>query len=367
MAKRVKEESNDEDYEFVPPDFDEDAFIHKEMVGFRTTSTLIAVGIVAALLSWLLYPMVGMGNIGWFVGLAIFGAAFYGLKILFKALKFDISHYGRREWLGNGFLLFFTWLAFFMIFLNPPISDYAEPEMSIYASPSVAVAGKEVRLDLFVSDNDAFSDPTFLITDSAGRTLATQAELVEVTHGHYQYTNTLPAGSYTVQASTTDDADHMTQLNMTLGVLDAVVDVRLADLTDPTEELFVQLPTGLDIYGVYADMDGDVNTRDDRVWFEYREDRGGWEATANYRGWKAGANNFTLIVEEKNRFEGLTLVQGGIIKSGPFEVNVDNPGDYKGGEPKRVNKINPPTRQIPGLEVPIIIGGLAAIAIARRK
>lgn len=370
MAKRVKGESEEKEgsYEFMPPDFDEDAFIHKEMTSFRTTSTLIMVGIVAAAISALLFGIAGGQGTGWFVGLGIFALSFATLRPLFRALKFDISHYGRREWLGNGLLLFFAWLAFFMIALNPPISDYASPHVAIYASPSVVEVGEPFSLDIFLADNDRFDTPLFSIVADNGTMVAEFSDLVKLDKAHYRYSGALPAGSYTVTASTTDPAGLIGTHNLTLGVVADVVNLHLADLADPTEELFVQLPTGLNVYAVYADMDGKVTTTQDRVYFELKEDRGGWEATANYKGWSAGTNNFTIMVEEKNRFEAQTIVPGGILRDGPHSVEVTNPGEYSKGQPKSANPTNVPSRQVPGLELPILIGGLVAVAfVARRR
>ncbi|MFA5944900.1 MAG: hypothetical protein WC876_10595, partial [Candidatus Thermoplasmatota archaeon] len=108
-------DGKDSDYEFIPPDFDEDAFIHREMVSFRTTLLLFLWGIVAAAVSWGAFAAMGGVKTGWLVGLGIAAVFFLGLKSVFTMLKVDIKHFGRREWLGTGALYFFTWLSFFII------------------------------------------------------------------------------------------------------------------------------------------------------------------------------------------------------------------------------------------------------------
>ncbi len=366
MAKRKGGEESEESYEFVPPDFDEDQFIHKEMVSFRTTSTLIVVGILAAVISWLLFPTVGEG-MGWWVGILVAGAAFAALKPLYKALKFDISHYARREWLGTGFLMFFTWLAFFMILLNPPFSDHAAPTVDVFTSPNAVQEGGQLTIDLFVRDNAGIEAFTFEVNNGTA-TLAGKDDLTSLGNGHYRYVMTAPAGMLAVTATAEDAKGHSTAASKEVLVEPGLVTFDKPDVLTRTTIALVTVPDSLNVYAVYADGDGDVATRGDRVWFQHDEALGGWKATSNFAGWDEGENTFTLIVEERNRFEGQTLVPGGILRDGPHTMTVENPGDFKGGQPKRANPTVAPALEVPGVEVPLLIAGLVAVAlVARRK
>ena len=98
MASEKKEskDGKDPDYEFIPPDFDEDAFIHKELVSFRTTSILFVWGIVAALVSWAIYGPMGADRGAWFAGLAVCAAFGFSLKVLYTQLK-EIGRASCRE------------------------------------------------------------------------------------------------------------------------------------------------------------------------------------------------------------------------------------------------------------------------------
>ncbi len=366
MAKRKGGDEPEESYDFIPPDFDEDGFIHKEMVSFRTTSTLVAVGILSAIVSWLVFPAVGEG-LGWWVGLLIAAAGFAALKPLYKVLKFDISHYGRREWMGNGFLMFFTWLAFFMILLNPPFSDHAAPTVDIYTSPNVVQAGDELVIDLFVRDNSDVEEFSFLLSNGTAQ-LADQDMMESLGGGHYRYRAIVDAGAYSIAASGLDGAGHETTVDLSIEVLEDVIDFDAPPILSRASPAVVTLPDELDVYAVYADKDGALSTRDDRVWFQFDEAVGGWRVNSNFAGWNEGENTFTLVVEEKNRFQGQTLVPGGILTDGPHTLDVENPGEFTGGKPKKANPTTAPPLQVPGLEAPLAIIGLAGVAlVARRK
>src|SRR5688572_26885864 len=149
-GKESRGDGKDSDYEFIPPDFDEDAFIHRELVSFRTTLILFLWAIVAAAVSWAAFAGMGGADTGWLVGLAIAAAFFLGLKRIFALLKVDIAHFGRKEWLGTAALYFFTWLSFFIIAINPPVSDFAPPRVEVLPAPHAQLADGTVSVHLFV-------------------------------------------------------------------------------------------------------------------------------------------------------------------------------------------------------------------------
>lgn len=371
MGKGDKGKEPEQDYEFVPPDFDEDAFIHKEMVSFKTTSTLILVGILAAVVSWLVFAPVGGEGTGWFAGLAIVAIAFAALKPLYRVLHFDIGHYGRREWIGTAFLMFFTWLAFFMILLNPPFSDNAPPSVHLHASPLVAEAGDEMQLHVFVVDNDRVADVDMRVVAANGSVVASKDDFVAAGHGQRTLTMSLPAGEYVLRAEGIDRAGHDTSGNRTFRVVDDAVEVTIDDLNERADAIFVSVDPALppsEIWAVYADLDHDPATMQDRVYFAYDKNFDRWAAGSNFQGWSDGTNNFTIFVEERNRFEGQVLVPGGILRDGPHQIEVVDPGQNDDARP-RANPTQPRARDIPGAELPLLLAGVvgAAFVIRRRS
>lgn len=364
--KRAEEPEETEGYEFIPPDFDEDAFIHKEMVGFKTTLAVFLVGILAAVVSWGLFLAVDGARVGWLIGLAVFTAFFAALKPLYRALRIDVSHYKRREWIGSAFLLFFTWLAFWLILINPPVSDFAAPDVAAYASPGVTQTGGEVRFDVFYKDNEGVRERQFELVGPDGATLATTDDLRRIDDTHYRYTATgLGAGTYTYTAAGTDARGHVGQANGTVEVRDQALEVFTGDLTTPTGSVVVSMPLEPgQVYAAYLDLEGG----DGRVYLEHDEKVGGWTATRNFAGWQAGNNTFTVVVEQPNRFEGQTLVPGGVIRSDrTYEVQVNQPGDYSGSIPDRPNRVRAPAHDVPGPGLPLLLAGVVAVAVVARR
>lgn len=360
VAKRNKAEepAEGEDYQFIPPDFDEDQFIHKEMVSFHTTVTLFFAGIVAAIASWGAFAALDGARTGWLVGMVILAITFAFLRPLFRALKIDIAHWARREWIGTGFLMFFTWLAFFIMLVNPPISDFADPQANLYVTPTTPIAGETVDLDLFLHDNDAVASHMSTLTGPNG---IIALDLAVVGADHERASLNLAPGDYTwhvhVEDARARSADVWHNFTVASSGLQVTID---ADDIYPVQ---ARVPGDADAYwAVYAEIAGG-----DRVYLEYEDRVGAWVATSNFEGWNAGSNNFTVIAEEKNRFDGNTLLEGGTHENGPHSLTVTSPGDYDDSVPRRANPTEPPVVNIPGLEVPLLLAGLLAVAFVVRR
>ena len=64
------------------------------------------------------------------------------LKWMLPVFKIDVSEYKRKDWLGHGATFFFSWLAFWILLLNPPFADLTSPTIV-----KVAIDGAIVGCD----------------------------------------------------------------------------------------------------------------------------------------------------------------------------------------------------------------------------
>ena len=127
MARRKrKEESPD----WVAPEFDEVGYMRQEMGAARASVATIVWAIVGAGVSFLLfavYPPLA------FVGGLAMG---FGLYFMLPLFGIRINAFKRRDWFGHGMIYFFSWLAFWIIMLNPPFGDFTDPTINaISVSP----------------------------------------------------------------------------------------------------------------------------------------------------------------------------------------------------------------------------------------
>jgi hypothetical protein len=375
----------EENYEFIPPDFDEDAFIHKELVSFRTTLILFLWAIVAAAVAWGAFAAMGGAKTGWLVGLGIAALFFLGLKRIFAMLKVDIKHFGRREWLGTAALFFFAWLSFFIIAINPPVSDFAPPRVELVSSPVAQLPGGNVSVHLFVEDNVALDSHSFELV-SGGQTIASTGDLVELGHGHYRYDSAgLQPGTYIVRGSAVDTRGHAGNHSATFAVSEGLVDYSAPSggaLSGPADRIVVttgQLPT------CPTNKNGEVNTHDACIrtvrlettaggtvtlkWDDQAissdPKQGAWTATKQNAGWSTGNNTFDVVVEFADRYEGSVRFDGGAIRDGPHSVDVRGaPGNDTVVPAQDPGKT---TRKVPDLGLPLLAVGLLAAGLLSRR
>ena len=121
MAKKRRRESNEpvEEYEFVPPEFDEKEFLLKDLYGTKVlmvvTVLAIAIGILAACLHKALSDY-------WWVGLILMFLALAAMKQLLILLRFRADLLEQKTMIGNYMLFFFLSLGIWIILLNPPFA-----------------------------------------------------------------------------------------------------------------------------------------------------------------------------------------------------------------------------------------------------
>lgn len=144
MAKKRKRDKEEkEEYEFRPPDFDEKEFLKKEMSDTRTAVLTIiyavAFGVIAGLITM---AAPGLAGVGFAVGVA----GMVLLRYIYPMMKVDISTFQKRNWLGNLGTYFFTFLAIWVLLLNVPFSDHADPTVEkviVWVGAEGAVQGAE--------------------------------------------------------------------------------------------------------------------------------------------------------------------------------------------------------------------------------
>src|SRR2546426_1806026 len=112
----------DKSPDWKPPEFDEVEFMHKEMRAAKATILVVLWTVPSALLSFGL-TVAGAPIVAFFAGIGMM----FLVKWIFPILKVDISQYKRKDWLGHGATFFFSWLAFWILLLNPPFADLTAP------------------------------------------------------------------------------------------------------------------------------------------------------------------------------------------------------------------------------------------------
>lgn len=368
--------ADDKDQEdFQPPKFDEDAFVHREMVSFRTTAILFAWGIIAALLSWIGYTALDGAQSAWYLGLLICAVFGYALKFLFPRLGADIAHFKRKDWFGTGALFFFTWLSFFLVAVNPPLGDHSPPQIEMALSPAVPAPGQDAVLTVLAADNTGVQgDPTFVIKRGQADVPFT---VENKGHGIYNLSlSGVAAGSYDVTVTAQDGGGRATTATHAFKVQEVLTVFPPRDNVFKLPEEAITVKSTTPFCGVNATkpclVGVTLESTDNRnITMRYKEDVGGWSATVNHAGWVKGANNVTVKAHFQDTFVSAKRVPGGAATAGPYNLDVQlDPGTYvpdaKNGGP--LNQPAAPKRHTPGFDVLWVLPVVLGIAfLARRK
>jgi hypothetical protein len=158
MAKKKRKEPKEV---FKEPEFDEVEFMRNEMTSTKASIVAIIYAIPVAIVSFGL-TVAGLAAVGFLVGII----AIFMLKYLFDMLKVSTEGFEKKTWFMQGALTFFVWILVWILLLNPPFSDVAEPTI------------KDVEM-WQQSPNGSWTNRTVL----------------QLSGGSYQPGNPLPAGS----------------------------------------------------------------------------------------------------------------------------------------------------------------------------
>ena len=120
LARRKRK--GKESFAFKVPEFDEVAFLKREVEGAKAAMITLGYAFAVALASWTL-TLVGLALVGGLLGFV----ALYGLRYLYPLSGIDLSRFDWKLWAGNGAIHLFAWFAFWVLLLNPPFLDVAPP------------------------------------------------------------------------------------------------------------------------------------------------------------------------------------------------------------------------------------------------
>lgn len=127
MARRKRKE---EESDWAAPEFDEVTYMRKEIEGGRAALATVGWAIIGAVVSFLLYSV--HPGLAFFAGIAVG----FGMYLVLPLTGINIEPFKRRDWFSHGSVYFFSWLAFWILLLNPPFGDFTNPTIqAISVSP----------------------------------------------------------------------------------------------------------------------------------------------------------------------------------------------------------------------------------------
>lgn len=166
MAKRKKREEEEEEEEaFEFPEFDEEEYMKKQISKGKAAIITVAIAPLFSLASMEVFKFTLDWTFGFIVGI-------FGLIMLIPILGFigiDTDKLGKKGYAMNWGMYFFTWLAVWIILINPPVNDFAEPTVNDF-EVHVLMDGQWKPLeDVELNNTEEYDiNVTAVVTDNVG-------------------------------------------------------------------------------------------------------------------------------------------------------------------------------------------------------
>jgi hypothetical protein len=192
VKKKAKKSEEEEEKEFGPPPFDLKKFYLTETEGAKSTIISVIWGIIMSLVSAAIFIATGHDfAIGAVAGV---GAAL-ALKPLFDMAKVITKDFDKMKWLGAGFSYLLTWLAFWILMVNPPLMDLSPPGIK-NSTPLRQELGSPIKIVFKATDNSGIASLSMDVRTPSGTELS-YTEIPEVSdHLYRQDLNFTALGNY---------------------------------------------------------------------------------------------------------------------------------------------------------------------------
>lgn len=386
MAKKRKEPIDEEEKtdKLNLPKFNEAEFVAKEKRNIKALYISFALGFVMALICFGFWALLKGNFLRWELVLLLGVVNASWLRYLFVRFKIDVSQFTRKNWMSTYLTYFFGWLIIFIVLVNPPFYDDADPIVEISALPGMQEPGGNVKIVALILDNVEVQkdDIVFTLIDPWGTT--TQPSFTYQEH-IFTYTQETPSNytdtplTYTYQLNATDPSGHTTSKNGTftftedaLRLVSSITEgIRSGDKILFKADEAIDSP---DNFRVYYTINGEeINaTRDDA------NDREMYETSAEYIGWQENSNQTIQLYAEV--YEYFTNIEQSfsntIIDTDTYSFSTGTDSDIgtleSPNSAKELGYSLPSQEQLlatPGFELLAVLGAVAIclILIGRKK
>ncbi len=166
MAKRriIREESEEEEPEedkkrpaFKPPEFDETEFLQTENRSAKLIYISLATALVAGIVTFGFMTLLHSMGVGGLFTIPLIIPVIFAFVAVYMFTRFgiDVKNLEWKKWLENGFMYVVAWFAVWLLSMNPPFSDFADPTI---AEPLIEVMVADDHVYHYLGDDMYLDD-----------------------------------------------------------------------------------------------------------------------------------------------------------------------------------------------------------------
>jgi len=342
--------------EFKIPEFDKEEFLKEEKRKAKTTFVSFLFGIVMAIICHFLWLSLD-ASIRWplcfFLAIASIG---FMAKIL-QILNIDISQFSKKEWAGSIAFYFFTWLAIFILSLNPPFYDASPPKIELVLLPEIQQNGSILVL-AHITDNAGLRDVHIKIDNTS----------YEMEKDGTVYVFNYSGKNADFEVVAIDENGNEASKNGKFLFKEDLIKVetekeRLS--SDDKIEIWVMKNISKENFRVFYRINGyEINATKDG------EENGyiAYITTPAYEGWeKNSQNEIEVYVEVIHYFAGIDKKYSNLIYGGIYKINTTEDENIGVEESPQIKDLpKPHGLRTPGFEFAVLVLAIAIILAKRR-
>lgn len=206
--KKRKVEKKEEEYEWTPPEFDERAFLEKDIRDTRTLAVTVLSCVVFAVIAYFVGTAVHFA-----LGFVVLLVGLYSLRFIYQLAKVDRENIETKSKVSNYLLFFFLFMGLWILFMNPPFSDHTKPhietvEIWVYDNDThewtlmtpenrgtLIHAGKVVNITAVITDNGDLKNTQINVHPSGE--MGSFVNMTYVSNDTFQYISAYDTGEIT--------------------------------------------------------------------------------------------------------------------------------------------------------------------------
>jgi uncharacterized membrane-anchored protein len=117
MARKKRKDEKEEEYEWVPPEFDEKAFLQKDIIGTKALMITAMMAIIFGIVSFAVGAVINN-----YVGFLAYVAGAIFLTYSYRMFKVDRTAIDKKGMVGNIALYFLLALGIWILVMNEPFT-----------------------------------------------------------------------------------------------------------------------------------------------------------------------------------------------------------------------------------------------------
>ncbi|KAA0003789.1 MAG: hypothetical protein FE048_00820 [Thermoplasmata archaeon] len=362
---------DEKEYEFEFPAFDEKEFKEKEKRKAKTSFISFGFGIFMGIIShfaWASMP----SSLRWGLTFLLAICSIGFLAKLLQLLKIDISKFEKKDWFGSISFYFFTWLAIFIISINPPFYDASPPKIDAVALPGIQEVGGNILIAARVTDNVKVKEVKVNISDGQNWNIFEMQKEGDVYTYTYQENKSISL-SYVIIARDKSgrEARKEGRIEFAKGIISITNPTNKGINATYTIEIQVAKNISNEKFRCYLEVDGkEINAT-----LSGNKTIGGiqyrlYTTSPAYEGWKENLNvNVKACAEVIHYFPGIEKKYNNTVKSETYTFKTVSDSAIGKKESPLIKGLPHPTelRQVPGFEILLLIAAFLILFSFRKR